>query len=399
MKIKEYIANYPKFKVDSNYQRPADVWSLEDKQCLIDSILKSDPLPLFFLNERDGKYYIVDGQQRLSVIKGFHEQKFRLSEKFSGQELEGKRFEDLPPALQQRFLEYDLDIRYINGDDEKIRSIFSRLQRGKPLVLGERLNALPGNIVLIMRQLAKHPFIEKALGINQNRYGAFPDVIRLLHFEFYGCQESATEELKNFMEEQKDLSCDAKEVKSLRSNLDFLRKCFPEDHYAFLEKHAWILTVYSLASTLKETHVMKNKEVEFRDFVEKFHYHCYNSDYRRSNVDYQIFYDNIRGGWSEKIITTRLDIIRKYAIQELKLVEKDARRQISDEEKLLAYSQHSKCMVCGHKFKDYKEPQYHHRNLHSLGGKTEVSNIMVLCKKCHQDIHRNSSAEFEEVDV
>ena len=399
MRIGDYLLNYQNYKIDLNYQRPANVWSKEDKQCLIDSILSSDPIPLFFFNEKDGKTYIVDGKQRLGVIKSFHDSKFKLAEKFSGKDLAGKTYADLPHNLQQAFLDYDLDIRYIVGDDEKIRSIFSRLQRGKPLVLGERLNALPGNIVIIMRKLAQHDFIDKAIGINHDRYGAFPDVMRLLHFEFYGTEEASPESIINFMEEQKDLSFEDEHVKRLQSNLDFLRKCFPENHYAFLEKHAWVLTVYSLISSLKNTHVIKGKEIDFRNFIEQFHWHCYNQDYRRSNTDYQTFYDNIRGGWSENIISTRLDIIQKYAIQDLNLVEKDSRRQITNEEKLLAYSKHPKCERCNYKFKDYKEPHYHHRHLYSLGGKTDISNIEVLCKICHEKIHSTQSEDFEEIDI
>lgn len=50
-------------------------------------------------------------------------------------------------------------------DDERVRLIFSRLQRGKPLALGERLNAEPGTIVECMRELAHHPFMSKSIGV------------------------------------------------------------------------------------------------------------------------------------------------------------------------------------------------------------------------------------------
>ncbi|WP_428044564.1 GmrSD restriction endonuclease domain-containing protein [Candidatus Avelusimicrobium fimicolum] len=399
MKIKDFLLNYHNFKVDLNYQRPPNAWSLQDKQCLIDSILADDPIPMFFINEKGNKKYIVDGQQRLSVIKEFHDSKFKLSSKFSPKEIADKTFADLSTNQQQHFLNYNLTVQIIEGNDEKIRSIFSRLQRGKPLSLGERLNALPGNIVSIMRKIAKHDFISKSLGINQDRYGAFPDAMRLLLFEFYGPRESSSEALYEFMENKKDLKSSDITVKTLKSNLDFLRKCFPEDHYAFLEKHAWVLTVYSLISSLKKTHVLKGKEKKFKEFIENFHMHCYDQDYRKSKTDYQTFYDNIRGGWSEKIINLRLEIIKKYATKHMKLIGKDLKRQITNIEKIQAYAKHPYCMRCNYKFKDYKEPNYHHKNLYSLGGKTNISNIMVICKECHKKIHSHISGEFEEVDV
>ena len=100
-KIRDYLVNYDLYKVDYDYQRPADAWSREDKQCLIDTILKSEPMPLFFLNQKDGYLYIVDGQQRLSTIKDYHQGKFGLSGKFSGKDLDGVKFEQLPENLRE----------------------------------------------------------------------------------------------------------------------------------------------------------------------------------------------------------------------------------------------------------------------------------------------------------
>ena len=60
--------------------------------------------------------------------------------------------------------------------------IFSRLQRGKPLQLGERLNALPGDTVMRMREIAEHPFMKHSIGINKSRYGNYPDAARVLYY-------------------------------------------------------------------------------------------------------------------------------------------------------------------------------------------------------------------------
>ena len=50
MKIGEFILNRDKYKADKTYQRPADVWSRKDKQCFIDTIMRGEPVPLFFFN-------------------------------------------------------------------------------------------------------------------------------------------------------------------------------------------------------------------------------------------------------------------------------------------------------------------------------------------------------------
>lgn len=79
MRIQEFINNRHKYVVDKTYQRPEGAWSKEDNQCLIDTILKGEPMPLFFFNLKsdEDKYYIVDGQQRMHAIKLFHDNKLR----------------------------------------------------------------------------------------------------------------------------------------------------------------------------------------------------------------------------------------------------------------------------------------------------------------------------------
>ena len=60
--IQDFINNRHKYKVDATYQRPVGAWSTQDNTCLIDSILRGEPIPLFFLNEKtDEKIYYVVG--------------------------------------------------------------------------------------------------------------------------------------------------------------------------------------------------------------------------------------------------------------------------------------------------------------------------------------------------
>ena len=63
--------------VNRKYQRKL-IWSVDEKEKLIGSILKGYPIPLILLAERpqvhgSGKYEIIDGMQRLNAICGFIE--------------------------------------------------------------------------------------------------------------------------------------------------------------------------------------------------------------------------------------------------------------------------------------------------------------------------------------
>ncbi|MBS0264548.1 MAG: DUF262 domain-containing protein, partial [Planctomycetes bacterium] len=83
-----------RFVVNRAYQRKL-VWNLEEKEKLIDSILKNFPIPLMlFLQRSDGKFEIIDGMQRLNAILSFIETAFHLKD--------GSRFDvrEFPTAKQ-----------------------------------------------------------------------------------------------------------------------------------------------------------------------------------------------------------------------------------------------------------------------------------------------------------
>lgn len=84
------------FYVDRRYQRKL-VWTLEEKQNLVDSILSEYPIPLVLLSRRsaDGAIYdIIDGLQRLHTIFSFIENAFKT--------IDGRYYDthQLPRAVQ-----------------------------------------------------------------------------------------------------------------------------------------------------------------------------------------------------------------------------------------------------------------------------------------------------------
>lgn len=413
MNIQYFINNRNKYKVDYTYQRPNNAWSTEDKQCLIDTILRAEPMPVFFLNfkSEEGVYYIVDGQQRLNAISLFYDNKIKLNGKFSGQARHGQTFngkDALGDDDKTQFLGYELRVHIMEDyDDDRVRLIFSRLQRGKPLSLGERLNAKPGKIVDCMREIANHPFMAKSIGVAKERYGILPDAARILFYEKYGPKQSGSMDLYTFFDEFRDLDMKSKEYKNTTTVLNFLSECFPADpgDYRHLEKHAWVFAVYTMARELKLSYAMGGTESKVSSFIRDFHSRVYSEDFRKSKPIYQKFYDNVRGGWSEKIIKLRRDILIKEFNEKFPLPELDDKRQISDEEKIAVFAIHKECELCGRTFKDYKDGEYHHKMRYADGGKSELSNIQILCVTCHDRIHgkvelqpptEDEMGEFEE---
>ena len=83
----EYIRAFldEKYIVNRRYQRKW-IWTLEEKQSFIDSIISGYPVPIILLAERvgrsDGTLEIIDGMQRLNAITSFVNNEFPVDEEY-----------------------------------------------------------------------------------------------------------------------------------------------------------------------------------------------------------------------------------------------------------------------------------------------------------------------------
>lgn len=189
---------------DPPYQRMSDVWPLEKRQLLIDSILNGYDIPKLYFHEFfpslkvDGKTYkyaIVDGKQRLQSIFSFIEGDFSLAPDMeyigdSAVQPGGLTYAELArkyPELKTRFDGFFLPIVSILTDDtELIEDMFSRLNEAVPLNAPEKRNALGGPIPPTVRKLATGPFFRKKLPFNNRRYRHFDIATKFLYINEKG---------------------------------------------------------------------------------------------------------------------------------------------------------------------------------------------------------------------
>ncbi|MFW9177516.1 DUF262 domain-containing protein [Corynebacterium amycolatum] len=130
------------FRVNRRYQRKL-VWTLEEKQRLIESVMKEYPIPALILSRTpEGNYEIIDGMQRLHTIISYMEQKFpNLDGKyFNAYEhlaarnlLEKRNVEILQDNVISReetenILNYNISISTVdNATPARIDDVFSRI--------------------------------------------------------------------------------------------------------------------------------------------------------------------------------------------------------------------------------------------------------------------------------
>lgn len=148
--------------IQPKYQRRRTAWPVNAKTALIDTILNNFPLPPIYLRDYvddSGKRRkeIIDGQQRISTIFEFYDNKFSLSKNIFDEDLYACKFIDLPYEEQQMFEDFEVSFISIRGaSDSDIISIFSRLNSfSLPLNSQEKLNSIyAGEIKTLIYDLA-----------------------------------------------------------------------------------------------------------------------------------------------------------------------------------------------------------------------------------------------------
>ena len=171
------------------YQREPNLWSLVEKQRLIDSIVRRfDIASLYLYKHDDGSIDCVDGRQRIGTIMAFLGEfpsdtfpdfRFRhLNEIFDEtppfRSLEGKTFKEINQLCDvledetakdflDSLLEYPLTVVMLSDskEPEEFNLQFIRLNLGTIISSGEKLNAMVGDLRdACFEKLGMHPFLE-----------------------------------------------------------------------------------------------------------------------------------------------------------------------------------------------------------------------------------------------
>ena len=148
-----------RLEMQPDFQRRA-VWGTAAKIMLMDTILSHIPMPKVFvrnvLADKATHRIIIDGQQRITAILDFLNDKFALEPPYLGPH-KGKTYSELPSDVQNVFLQYQIDFNEIkNASDEEVREIFSRVNKYTvPLNSQElRMADFPGDFSHLSKQIS-----------------------------------------------------------------------------------------------------------------------------------------------------------------------------------------------------------------------------------------------------
>lgn len=153
------------------------VWDSKKASRLIESAILRIPLPIIYLSEeKDGKEYVIDGQQRLTSFFSFIDghfpdgKVFKLSGLNVYTELNGKKFSDLSDEFQDRVRYYKIRaITFQKDSSENLKfEIFERLNTGSVQLNDQELrNCLyRGGFNIALKEMAEDPDFMFICGLN-----------------------------------------------------------------------------------------------------------------------------------------------------------------------------------------------------------------------------------------
>ncbi len=236
----EYIYNLIKKKkiiLEVPFQRQ-QIWKTDKSSALIESIIMNVPIPpLYFAEEENGDWLVLDGLQRLSSILNYFDNEFALTKLEVLKDLEKVKYKDLPPKSKSLLNDGLLRVNIIRKDSHKdIKyDIFMRLNRGAVTLNYQELrNCLyRGNLNDAAKELcSENEDFLKILGATKPdkryldvelviRYFAISDNVRLNdndEYELYDYRSKLVQYLNDYMDNHKDCTLEEKQIFKDRFN-------------------------------------------------------------------------------------------------------------------------------------------------------------------------------------
>ncbi len=345
-----------KLTIQPEYQRNYIYADGKKDVAVIDSLLKGYPLGLiYFVKTADGKYEVLDGQQRITSFGRYVTGKFAVNDANGMPQYFGGLAED----LQARILDAELTIYVCEGEESEIKAWFKTINiAGVPLNEQELANAIHSG-----------PFVTAAKA------------------EFSNSQNANVQKWASY------IAGDIKRQAFLRTALEWVSR---GEIDAYMSKHRFDTNIDELKSYFNSvidwiTSVFTDVESEMQglrwgELYEKYHSEAYNPKVVSERVrallgDDQVeskkgIWEYILGGEKE----TRLLNIRVFD----KTIIKKVYAKQTEKAKAKGVSNCPLCAV-GHdanktRIYNMAEMDADHVTAWSKGGETNEANCQMLCK-------------------
>jgi 5-methylcytosine-specific restriction endonuclease McrA len=441
--IKDFYDYKEDYVTRPPYQRKV-VWNRKKKQALMDSLFRRYYIPKLVvrevrLDENTTVFEIVDGQQRITTVQDFFNNKYKLPNSLEdlSDGLAGKYYNDLGTDVRKfidKSLKYQADVIKNIDEPQNVEhqiiatEIFWRLQQGETLnymeVAHAQLSSLSRNFIVkyaddltfdydkyepIDSNPDKMPFF-KLLNVDNDRMKHLQFMARFLLIEKNeGYAELSDKKITEFVENEKtsngigNYSYESKpEALGVIKNLKVFYDIFKDD--PMLDENNgvkefsveyFIISAYMLIRHLRMHYILDEDTKKIvQEFIYDFH-RRWKSYEETEDTDMLTFSNRRQQGENDLEIRDR--IMRQVFFEYLRdnnfdLKEKDQNRAFSELQKIIIYRNGKGfCQECLREGKPEKEAkvswsqyQADHVFPHSKGGRTHIENGELLCAHHNQ---------------
>lgn len=196
-------------------------WEPEKASRFVESILLNIPVPVvYFAEERDGTFSVIDGQQRLTSLLNFIKPQVGEELTLTGlklrPEINGKKFGDLDRTDRSAITKRPIRcIVVLNESDQALKfEVFERLNTGSSSLTEQevRNSIFHGNFNDLIKELAQNTkFLEMIALPDQHKRNMKAEELALRFFAYKDLNDhtdypgSYTEYLNNYMEQNRSL--------------------------------------------------------------------------------------------------------------------------------------------------------------------------------------------------
>ena len=345
-----------KLTIQPEYQRNYIYADGKRDVAVIDSILKGYPIGLiYFVEPTDGKFEVLDGQQRITSLGRFVTGKFAIKDENGMQQY----FSGLDKEKQDLILNTPLTIYICRGEEAEIKEWFRTINIvGVPLVNQELLNAIYSG-----------PFVTAAKA------------------EFSNSQNALVQKWKAFV------SGDVKRQAFLERALDWVSKGNIE---AYMSQHryenninelkTYFTSVIDWAASVFQDIRPEMCGLEWGRLYETYH----NTPYDPAAVN-----DRVRALYGDEFVSDRKGIFeyilggeQDKKLLNIRVFDERTKKKVYAKQTAKAEAEHiSNCPYCAqmegaNKTRIYKisEMDADHVTAWSHGGSTDEANCQMLCK-------------------
>lgn len=345
-----------KLTIQPEYQRNYIYADGKKDVAVIDSVLKGYPLGLiYFVEPSEGKYEVLDGQQRITSLGRYVTDKFAIRDTNGMQQY----FSGLDKDKQQLILDTKLTIYICQGDEQEIKEWFRTINiAGVPLVQQELLNAIYSG-----------PFVTAAKA------------------EFSNSQNTLVQKWKAFVKG------DVKRQAYLETALNWVSKGNIEE---YMSKHRYDNNISELKTYF--TSVIDWADSVFQEIRPEMcglEWGRLYETYHNTPYDPAVVSERVRALFDDEYVSDKRGIFeyvlggeQDRKLLNIRIFDEKTKKKVYAKQTTKAESEHlSNCPFCAqmeganrtriYKFSDMDAD---HVTAWSNGGSTDESNCMMLCK-------------------